>query len=426
VGSKLLYEDGTIQHAGVAFSREFLMPYHMYPGVPADAPFVSRRRELQCVTAACMLIRRQVFAQVGGFDEGYKNGFEDVDLCLKVGEKNWKIVYQPQSTVIHLESRTPGRKAHEEENTLRFRERWGRCWWVTDEDRLHFDDGYSVHTHLKDGLLGYTLYLITDPAIRAERAFVADVQRATAVKDQQKIVSLLKRIEQWPTDAWILRWGALLSEGIGHLELALSFWKRVISLKNDPQARLALAKQALESGAMKEADHHVTALLQAEPSHGEGWLLRGILAMQLNAYRDAEQAFEQAKQAGAHPRKAMLGLVMAAMGDNRPEAAWSHVAGLCADYPDDEECMHWMLKCGTLLQRWDALATRLSSFVARNPGNIAMRFALAGVLLRAGRRADAQREYDWLRAMVPTFEGMDELAKQLAESERPLVPNHAA
>jgi hypothetical protein len=54
-----------------------------------------------------------------------------------------------------------------------------------------------------------------------------------------------------------------------------------------------------------------------------------------------------------------------------------------------------------------------------------MRFALAGVLLRAGRRADAQREYDWLRAMVPTFEGMDELAKQLAESER-LVPNHAA
>ncbi|MBX3369559.1 MAG: glycosyltransferase [Nitrospira sp.] len=426
VGSKLLYEDGTIQHAGVAFSREFLMPYHMYPGVPADAPFVSRRRELQCVTAACMLIRRQVFAQVGGFDEGYKNGFEDVDLCLKVGEKNWKIVYQPQSTVIHLESRTPGRKAHEEENTIRFRERWGHCWWVPDEDRLHFDDGYSVHTHLKDGLLGYTLYLITDPAIRAERAFVADVQRATAVKDQQKIVSLLKRIEQWPTDAWILRWGALLSEGIGHPELALPFWKRVISLKNDPQARLALAKQALESGAMKEADHHVTALLQAEPSHGEGWLLRGILAMQLNAYRDAEQAFEQAKQAGAHPRKAMLGLVMAAMGDNRPEAAWSHVAGLCADYPDDEECMHWMLKCGTLLQRWDALATRLSSFVARNPGNIAMRFALAGVLLRAGRRADAQREYDWLRAMVPTFEGMDELAKQLAESERPLVPNHAA
>ncbi len=425
VGSKLLYEDKTVQHAGVAFSREFLMPYHMYAGVPADAPFVSRRRELQCVTAACMLIRRQVFAQVGGFDEGYKNGFEDVDLCLKIGEKNWKIVYQPHSTVIHLESRTPGRKTHEEANTTRFRERWEKSWWITDEDRLHFDDGYSVHTHLKDGILGYTLYIITDPAVKAERALVADVQRATAGKDQEKIVSLLKRVEQWPADAWILRWGAQLSESIGHPELSLPFWRRVLPLKNDPEARLALAKQALETGAMKEADGHLTALLQLEPSHGEGWLLRGILAMQLNAYHDAEQAFERARQSGAKRHKSTLGLVMAAMGGNRAEAAWSQLIALCADEPDDEECMHWLLKCGTMLQRWETLAARLASFVARNPGNIAMRFALAGVLLRAGRRADAQREYDWLRAMVPTFEGMDELAKQLTESER-LVPNHAA
>ncbi len=148
--------------------------------------------------------------------------------------------------------------------------------------------------------------------------------------------------------------------------------------------------------------------------------------MQLNAYHDAEQAFERAKQSGANKRKASLGLVMAAMGGNRAEAAWSHVIALCADEPDDEECMHWLLKCGTMLQRWDALASRLSSFVVRNPGNIAMRFALAGVLSRAGRRAEAQREYDWLRAMAPTFEGLDELAKQLAESERRLVPNHAA
>lgn len=426
VGSKLLYEDRTVQHAGVAFSREFLMPYHMYPGVPENAHCVSRRRELQSVTAACMLVRRQAFAQVGGFDEGFQNGFEDVDLCLKIGEKKWKIVYQPHSTLIHLESRTPGRKAHEEENTTRFRERWGKAWWITDEDRLHFDDGYSVHTRLNDGILGYTLYLITDPAVKAERALVADLQRATALKDQDRIVALLKRIDEWPADAWILRWGGILSESIGQPALALPFWRRVIQLKDDPQARLALAKEALETGAVNEADRHVTALLQADPSHGEGWLLRGIVAMQVNAYHDAEQAFERAKLSGADSRKASLGLVMAAMGANRPENAWSHAVALCANEPDDEECVHWMLKCGTSLQRWDDVASRLSSFVTRNPGNIAMRFALAGVLLRAGRRADAQREYDWLRAMAPTFEGMDELARQLAESERHLVPNHAA
>ena len=66
VGSKPLYEDGTIQHAGVA-SRVNVpdaLPY--VSGSSGNAPFVSkRRRELQCVTAARMLIRRQVFAQVG-------------------------------------------------------------------------------------------------------------------------------------------------------------------------------------------------------------------------------------------------------------------------------------------------------------------------------------------------------------------------
>ncbi len=424
VGSKLLYEDRTIQHAGVAFSREFLMPYHMYPGVPENAHCVTRRRELQCVTAACMLVRRQVFAQVGGFDEGYKNGFEDVDLCLKIGETQWKIVYQPQSTLIHLESRTPGRKTHEEENTRRFRERWGQSWWLTDEDRLHFEDGYSVHTYLKEAELRYTLYRITDPAVRAERALVADLQRATALKEKEKVVALLSRTDQWPADAWILRWGALLCESIGHPGLALPFWRRVLPLKNDPQARLALAKQALGTGAIDEANTHVTALLQAEPLHGDGWFLRGILAMQLNAYHDAEQAFEQAKASGANLRKATLGLVMAAMGGNRAEAAWSHVSGLCAEYPDDEECMHWMLKCGTALQSWDALASRLASFIARNPGNLAMRFALAGVLLRAGRRADAQREYDCLRALAPDMEGLDELKQQLAVPQ--LASDHAA
>jgi GT2 family glycosyltransferase/DNA-binding SARP family transcriptional activator len=426
VGSKLLYEDRTVQHAGVAFSREFLMPYHMYPGVPANAHCVSRRRELQCVTAACMLVRRQVFAQVGGFDEGFQNGFEDVDLCLKIGEKKWKIVYQPHSTLIHLESRTPGRKAHDEENTIRFRARWGTSWWVTDEDRLHFEDGYSEHTHLKEGLLRYTLRLITDPAVQAQRALVADLQRATALKDQDTIVALLKRIDEWPADAWILRWGGLLSESIGQPALALSFWKRVIQLKDDPQARLALAKEALETGAINEADRHVTALLQAEPSHGEGWLLRGIVAMQVNAYHDAEQAFERAQLSGADSRKASLGMVMAAMGANRPENAWSHAVALCANEPDDEECMYWMLKCGTTLERWDVVSSRLATFLARNPGNVAMRFALAGVLLRSGRRGDAQREYDRLLVLAPTFEGMDELAKQLAAPESRVVPDHAA
>lgn len=115
---------------------------------------------------------------------------------------------------------------------------------------------------------------------------------------------------------------------------------------------------------------------------------------------------------------------MAAMGDNRPEAAWEDISELCAHEPDDEECMHWLLRCGTMLQRWNDVGVRLSAFLGRNPGSLAMRFALAGVLLRAGRRGDAQREYECLRALAPDMEGMDELGRQLAAPL--LAPDHAA
>ncbi len=426
VGSKLLFEDGSIQHAGVAFSRECLMPYHMYRGGRAEAACANRRRELQCVTAACMLVRRSVFEQVDGFDEGYRNGFEDVDLCLKIRKQAWKIVYQPKSVLYHLESKTPGRKAHDLDNGRRLHERWGDCWWLTDEDLLYFEDGYALHTHVTDGMLGYRLQVIADPETKTERAILAEVQGAAHRRDINAVSAYLARVDEWPADPWILRWGVLVCLGGTRPKLAIPFWRRILTFEEDSYARIGLAKQALKTGAFDEADLHVTALLEHEPTHGEGWLLRGIVAMQVNAYQDAEQAFERAKRFGGDRRKASLGIVMAAMGAGRTEAAWTESTTLCADEPDDEECMHWMLKCGTMLQRWDALASRLSSFVARNPGNIAMRFALAGVWLRAGRRADAQREYDWLRAMAPGLEGMDELAQQLTGFERRLVPNHAA
>lgn len=426
VGSKLLFEDGTIQHAGVAFSRQWFLPYHLYRGGNAKAACVSRRRELQCVTAACMLVRRNVFEQAGGFDEGYRNGFEDVDLCLKIREQQGKIVYQPKSVLYHLESKTPGRKTHDLDNGRRLQERWGTSWWLADEDLLHFEDGYAIHSHITNGMLGYRLELINDPTTNAQRTLLADVQRAALQRDTEAVAEFLARVEEWPADAWILRWGALLCRGVARPILAVAFWERILILEEDSYARIGLAKQALETGSVDEAERHLTALLAQEPSHGEGWLLRGIVSMQHNAHAEAEQAFERAKLNGADQRKASLGIVMATMGDNRPESAWSQLTWLCAHNPDDEECMHWLLRCGTMLQRWNEVAVRLTAFLARNPGNVALRFALAGVLLRSGRRAEAQREYDCLCALAPTLEGMEELARQLAQPEGHLVPNHAA
>lgn len=111
VGSKLLFSDGTIQHAGVLVienqnSPERLCPRHVYYGLPADTPQANNPREYQVLTAACLLVRKDAFADIDGFDEEYWNGYEDVDLCFKLRERNWKLVYQPASVLVHHESKS--------------------------------------------------------------------------------------------------------------------------------------------------------------------------------------------------------------------------------------------------------------------------------------------------------------------------------
>lgn len=148
VGAKLLYPDGRIQHAGVAFKSNGI-GYHMFKGFPGDAPAVNKKRFMQCITAACMLVSKQLFSELGGFDEQFCNGFEDMDFCLRAGQAGKRVLYTPDAAVIHLEAQSEGRKRHDFENMQRFLTRWqGRV--VCDEGELHAAGGYRVEW-LPDG-----------------------------------------------------------------------------------------------------------------------------------------------------------------------------------------------------------------------------------------------------------------------------------
>jgi len=130
VGNRLLYPDSRlIQHAGVAFDLPGPTPYHLWRSFPADWPPANQQRDLDAVTAACVLVRRSVFLDLGGFDERYRNGFEDIDFCLRLREKGHRIVYCPESVVWHHKSMSEGRNAHDEPNAELFLQRWA--------DRLH-------------------------------------------------------------------------------------------------------------------------------------------------------------------------------------------------------------------------------------------------------------------------------------------------
>lgn len=112
VGAMLYYEDQTIQHAGHAYFGG--SPTHIGLGAPRgargplDAFLVDR--EVSGVTAACALMPKKVFLEVGGFTALLPGNFNDVDLCLKVGWSGFDIYWTPKAELFHFESKT--RDAH--------------------------------------------------------------------------------------------------------------------------------------------------------------------------------------------------------------------------------------------------------------------------------------------------------------------------
>jgi GT2 family glycosyltransferase len=144
VGAKLLFPDDTVQHAGVVICQ-YGYPKNAYAGFPAWHPAVNKSRPFQAVTAACMLVRRSAFEQLGGFDTTYRNGFEDVDLCLRLGEKGHEVHYCHEAVAYHLESMSEGRFADSDHNRHVYERRWA--------GRVHSDD-FRYYT--ADGLIGIT------------------------------------------------------------------------------------------------------------------------------------------------------------------------------------------------------------------------------------------------------------------------------
>ncbi len=322
VGAKLLYEDGSIQHAGVAFSRIAFGPYHIYRGAPGDSWVVNQRREYQCVTAACMVIRRETFEAIGGFDEGYVNGFEDVDLCLKVRERGGRIVYQPRSSLYHLESKTPGRHARELENGRRLFARWGRDWSLVDEDEVYVADGYAFRVSEQGGTKHATLESLDDPVARQSWQLVADVQRLAKTTDRSAVRALLARGSEWPDDVFALRWGLDVCERSGNGEYAAEFWRKLARLGDALNARRALAETALQRGDLEQAAAYLDALLAESPTDPVGWLLQGHLAVRHGEPARATQAFETAARHGCDANLVRTGLALitpaAALHDAAP------------------------------------------------------------------------------------------------------------
>lgn len=135
VGAKLYYPDDTVQHAGVILGIGGVAG-HSHKYFKKDEPGYFARlvvaQDLSAVTAACMMMPKAVFDEVGGLDEGYKVAFNDVDLCMKIRRAGYLIVYTPYAELYHYESVSRGSEDTPEKverfngEVARFMDRWGK------------------------------------------------------------------------------------------------------------------------------------------------------------------------------------------------------------------------------------------------------------------------------------------------------------
>ncbi len=150
VGAKLYYQDDTLQHAGVVTGLGGLAGHafkHVLREMPAYQwrPFLTHN--LGAVTAACLVLRKSVFEAAGGFDEKLKVAFNDVDLCLRIRQLGYRILWTPYAELYHLESASRGaddtpRKYRQLQKEIAYmRQRWG--------DYLQHDPYYNPNLSIQ-------------------------------------------------------------------------------------------------------------------------------------------------------------------------------------------------------------------------------------------------------------------------------------
>lgn len=155
VGAQLCYPDGSIQHAGITVGLEGGRAGHVLKGLPQDSEgylsYRSASRAVFGVTAACLVIARDRYLQVGGFDEQhFPLAYNDVDFCAKLNKQGWKNIYASQAKLVHHEGVTR-RRGDRLSEMLRYKDAYGdvvdRYWnknWSACRENI-----YPLHSRTR-------------------------------------------------------------------------------------------------------------------------------------------------------------------------------------------------------------------------------------------------------------------------------------
>ena len=142
----LYYPDDTVQHAGIITGLGGYAGHsHKYrPATSGGYMFrMGTVQDFSAVTAACLLVRSQVYDAVGGLDEAYTVAFNDVDFCLRVRQAGWRIVWTPYAKLYHYESKSRGSDEKDQAKKARFAQEQARLYQRFGREQLIRDPYYN-------------------------------------------------------------------------------------------------------------------------------------------------------------------------------------------------------------------------------------------------------------------------------------------
>lgn len=193
VGNKQLFpKSQLVSHVGGVFNAE-KRSEHIYVYFDPSLEFLNVDREYQWVTGCCLLISKPLFSEIEGFDEGYQNLFEDVDLCFKARNRGHKVFYCHKSVIYHYGYATP-RPMKYKTNWERFDKRWRDQIKADEESYFRADNvpGCLGPKHLLESFLFERYYLKMEQRFLKEEQKLLNQEREL-LKQEQKFLKLEAR-----------------------------------------------------------------------------------------------------------------------------------------------------------------------------------------------------------------------------------------
>jgi GT2 family glycosyltransferase/tetratricopeptide (TPR) repeat protein/glycosyltransferase involved in cell wall biosynthesis len=393
-GARLLYPNGKVQHAGVAFNEQGI-GYHIFNGFDVNAAAVTRKRFMQCVTAACMIMRKELFHTLSGFDEGYVNGYEDVDLCLRAGELGKRILYVPDCTLIHFEETSEGRKSHEEPNARRYSARW--------KGKVRCDDNDYYR------LEGFRKELMPDGRIHVFK------MNAEQPAPQQKIVPETGPLGQnriTPPSCRILTDKGISLKREGRYAEALEVFSSARN-QGDTSVLAHMGDCLANLGKVAEAEAAYMDALKIRDDDALAHTGIGVIQLLAQQYSSAAIAFGKALHSDRASSKALCGLGMCRYGQGHKKASYEYFSKALDADPENVTALHELIRTVYELGEFEHTIIHTRNYLMYHPVDFDILFSFAGILYKNGAYEEAGDVMERLMALSPEFRGGKELLESI-------------